>query len=574
MKGRGKPPGHGPVDRGAKRSGGKGAAKGPAKGFAKGPGKAPGKGPGKPARGRSAGPADEGLRSGARPPAKRPPFAAEAERAPRGPVRSRRPFERSEDRGFDDRRSEERGAEERGAGRPRRERVRREPTDLRSFDGSPRRGRSDDWDLDNAAWAPEADLDIDAIEEPRQSRREPAEERRPARSADRPVRSRAPREQSSRDEPPRREPPRRDTPDERAAPRPPRRAPVAAPAGPTRAELKAAATDTLQTGVQTLTVTEDEADMRVDRFLAARFPQLSFSYIQRIVRKGELRVNGRRVETKDRLEAGQAVRVPPLKLDQARPMSAKVGEDVAGFLASITLYEDADVMVLSKPAGLAVQGGSGTKKHLDGMLAVLTDDDGQRPRLVHRLDKDTSGCLLVAKSRFAAAALAKTFRTRAARKIYWAVVAGVPKPRQGRVSTYLAKEEREDESIMRIAKHGEKGASHAVSYYAVIDTMAQKLSWLSMKPVTGRTHQLRVHAAEIGHPILGDPKYFDVENWEIPGGIQHKLHLHARRIVVPHPRGKGTIDISAPLPPHMEQTFNLLGWDVSRYDPIVEAPEE
>ncbi len=568
MKGRGKPPGQGPVDRGAKRSGGKGAAKGPVKGFAKGPGK----GPGKPARGRSAGPADEAPRMGARPPAKRPPFAAEAERTPRGPVRSGRPFARREERGYEDRRPEERDADERRSERPRRERVRREPTDLRSFDGSPRRGRSDDWDLDNATWVPEADLDIDAIQEPRGMGREPAsDERRPARAADRAVRSRAPRDRAAGDDAPRRGPARTEG---RAEPRQPRRAPVAAPAGPTRAELKAAATDTLQTGVQTLTVTEDEADMRVDRFLAARFPQLSFSYIQRIVRKGELRVNGRRVETKDRLESGQAVRVPPLKLDQARPMSAKVGEDVAGFLASITLYEDADVMVLAKPAGLAVQGGSGTKKHLDGMLAVLTDEDGQRPRLVHRLDKDTSGCLLVAKSRFAAAALAKTFRTRSARKIYWAVVAGVPKPRQGRVSTYLAKEEREDESFMRIAKHGDKGASHAVSYYAVIDTMAQKLSWLSMKPVTGRTHQLRVHAAEIGHSILGDPKYFDVENWEIPGGIQHKLHLHARRLVVPHPRGKGTIDVSAPLPPHMEQTFNLLGWDVSHYDPIVEAPEE
>lgn len=314
--------------------------------------------------------------------------------------------------------------------------------------------------------------------------------------------------------------------------------------------------------------------MRVDRFLAARFPQLSFSYIQRIVRKGELRVNGRRVETKDRLEAGQAVRVPPLKLDQPRPVAPRAQDDIRAYLASITLYEDADVLVLAKPAGLAVQGGSGMKKHVDGMLAALTDAEGQRPRLVHRLDKDTSGCLLVAKTRFAAAALARTFRSRAARKIYWAVVAGVPKPRQGRVSTYLAKDERADESVMRIARHGEKGATHAVSYYAVIDTMAQKLAWLSMKPVTGRTHQLRVHAAEIGHPIIGDPKYFDVENWDLPGGIQNRLHLHARRLVVPHPRGRGTIDVSAPLPAHMEQTFNLLGWDASRYDPIVEAPEE
>jgi len=540
MKGRGKPPGRG------SKPGGPAGPRGPARA---GSGRPPAKG-GKPAF------AKEG-----RPAAKRPPRSAEeADRRPRrGPAPEGEAGRRDERRPRFDR--PDRGERPARADRPAR-RERPDPSELRSFDGSPRRGRTDDWDLPEPSWSPEADLDIAGFEEKRPSRRPT----RPARG-DRPSRA-APRE--SRAERPVRSAP----PEDRPAPRRERPAAPPPPAGPTRAELKAAATETLQTGVQTLTVTADEADMRVDRFLAARFPQLSFSYIQRIVRKGELRVNGRRVETKDRLEAGQAVRVPPLKLDQARPMSAKVGEDVAGFLASITLYEDADVLVLSKPAGLAVQGGSGTKKHLDGMLAVLTDEDGQRPRLVHRLDKDTSGCLLVAKSRFAAAALAKTFRTRAARKIYWSVVAGVPKPRQGRVSTYLAKEEREDESFMRIAKHGEKGASHAVSYYAVIDTMAQKLSWLSMKPVTGRTHQLRVHAAEIGHPIIGDPKYFDVENWEIPGGIQHKLHLHARRLVVPHPRGKGTIDVSAPLPPHMEQTFNLLGWDVSRYDPIVEAPEE
>ena len=540
MKGRGKPPGRG------SKPGGPAGPRAPARA---GSGRPPAKG-GKPAF------AKEG-----RPAAKRPPRAAEeADRRPRrGPAPEGEAGRRDERRPRFDR-----------PDRPERpaRRERPDPSELRSFDGSPRRGRADDWDLPEPSWSPEADLDMVGFEEERPSRRpaRPARDERPTRS-DRPSRA-APR--GSRSERPVRSAP----PEDRPAPRRERPAAPPPPAGPTRAELKAAATETLQTGVKTLTVTDDEADMRVDRFLAARFPQLSFSYIQRIVRKGELRVNGRRVETKDRLEAGQAVRVPPLKLDQARPMSAKVGEDVAGFLASITLYEDADVLVLSKPAGLAVQGGSGTKKHLDGMLAVLTDEDGQRPRLVHRLDKDTSGCLLVAKSRFAAAALAKTFRTRAARKIYWSVVAGVPKPRQGRVSTYLAKEEREDESFMRIAKHGEKGASHAVSYYAVIDTMAQKLSWLSMKPVTGRTHQLRVHAAEIGHPIIGDPKYFDVENWEIPGGIQHKLHLHARRLVVPHPRGKGTIDVSAPLPPHMEQTFNLLGWDVSRYDPIVEAPEE
>jgi len=328
-------------------------------------------------------------------------------------------------------------------------------------------------------------------------------------------------------------------------------------------------------GVQTVAVTPDESGMRVDRFLEARFPGLSFSHIQRVIRKGELRVNGKRAQPKDRLQAGQAVRIPPLRLDAPKPVSAAnaATEKTRELLKSITLYEDADVMVLDKPMGLAVQGGSGTVRHLDGMLDVLRSPDGQRPRLVHRLDKDTAGCLLVAKTRFAASALAKSFRTRSARKIYWALVAGVPKPRQGRISTFLAKEEREDDSIMRIARHGEEGASHAVTYYAVVETAARQLAWLSLKPVTGRTHQLRAHCAHIGHPIVGDPKYFSKENWELPGGMQNRLHLLARRIAIPHPRG-GMIDVTAPLPPHMVQSWNLLGFDAKRYDPIEDAPEE
>jgi 23S rRNA pseudouridine955/2504/2580 synthase len=329
----------------------------------------------------------------------------------------------------------------------------------------------------------------------------------------------------------------------------------------------------MPSAVQTVTVTADEDGMRVDRFLEARFPGLSFSHIQRIIRKGELRVNGKRAQPKDRLAQGQAVRIPPLRLEAPKVREGAPAESRdREFLKSIALYDDADVMVLNKPAGLAVQGGSGTVRHIDGMLGALTARDGQRPRLVHRLDKDTAGCLLVAKNRFSAAALAKTFRSRAARKIYWALVPGVPKPKQGRISTFLAKEEREDDSFMRVAKHGEEGASHAITYYAVVETAANKLAWLSLKPVTGRTHQLRVQLAHIKHPIVGDPKYFDKENWELPGGMQNKLHLLARRIVVPHPRG-GTIDVSAPLPPHMQQSWNLLGFDGARYDPIEDAPE-
>ncbi|MDN3627664.1 RluA family pseudouridine synthase, partial [Methylobacterium isbiliense] len=354
--------------------------------------------------------------------------------------------------------------------------------------------------------------------------------------------------------------------------RPPR--PEQAP-GPTRRELRAATSAALATGVQILEVTPDEAGMRIDRFLSARFPQLPFTRIQSLVRKGELRVNGKRAKAADRVEPGASVRVPPLTLDPkpAGPSPARAEGDLA-FLRSLVLYEDQDMMVLNKPFGLAVQGGSGTTRHVDGLLEALRTPDGQKPRLVHRLDKDTAGCLVVAKTRLAAATLAKTFRSRAARKIYWALAAGVPRVRQGRVSTYLAREESaEADSRMRVAQHGDEGASHALTYYAVVDQAGQKLSWLSLKPVTGRTHQLRAHAAHIGHPLIGDPKYFDIENWELPGGLQNRLHLLARRIVIPHPRTNRPVDVTAPLPPHMAQSWNLLGFDASRYDPIVESPE-
>jgi 23S rRNA pseudouridine955/2504/2580 synthase len=328
--------------------------------------------------------------------------------------------------------------------------------------------------------------------------------------------------------------------------------------------------------VQIVSVEPDEAGMRLDRFLSARFPALALTHIQRIVRKGEVRVSGHRAKPSDRLEAGWGIRVPPLRLE-AKPAVAgppsELEEDAA-FLRSLVLFEDEDMMVLNKPFGLAVQGGPGLRRHVDGLLESLRDRQGQKPRLVHRLDKDTAGCLVIAKTRFAAAALAKSFRSRSTRKIYWAVVAGVPRVKQGRVSTYLAREEGDEtETRMAVAHHGDEGASHALTYYAVVDQAGRKLTWLSLKPVTGRTHQLRAHAAHIGHPIVGDPKYFDIENWELPGGIQNRLHLLARRIVVPHPRTGRPVDVTAPLPPHMQQSFNLLGFDVSRFDPIADAPE-
>jgi 23S rRNA pseudouridine955/2504/2580 synthase len=356
--------------------------------------------------------------------------------------------------------------------------------------------------------------------------------------------------------------------DEQPRKRPPAAAEPARPADTVK-------TEPLPTKVQTVVVTPDENNMRVDRFLEARFPGLSFSHIQRIVRKGELRVNGKRADSKDRLEAGQSVRIPPLRLDAPKVggVRSEAEEKTLAALKAMTIYEDDDVLVLNKPAGLAVQGGSGTTRHVDQMIEVMRDAKGQKPRLVHRLDKETSGCLLIAKTRFAATELTGSFRHRSARKVYWALVAGVPKPKQGRISTYLAKEESEEDTIMRIAAHGDEGASHAVTYYAVVETAAQKLAWVSLKPVTGRTHQLRAHMAHIDHAIVGDPKYFNRENWELPGGLQNRLHLLARRIVIPHPRG-GVIDATAPLPPHMQQSWNLLGLEADRFDPIENAPEE
>ncbi|MEO0546608.1 MAG: RluA family pseudouridine synthase [Pseudomonadota bacterium] len=321
------------------------------------------------------------------------------------------------------------------------------------------------------------------------------------------------------------------------------------------------------TTVSQKTVEADEGGMRLDRWFKHHFPGIGFGELQKLLRSGQVRVDGGRVKSASRLETGQVVRIPPLanqKADRPLHVTANTIRDRhdADVLKDILLYEDSKVFVFNKPSGLAVQGGSGINRSVDSMLESLRDKSGQKPRLVHRLDRDTSGVLVVARTRGAAAALTESFRHRDTDKTYWALLFGVPRHREARISTYLVKEATEDGDKMRVARHGERGADHAVSNYRVIDSGPRRVSWVEMKPVTGRTHQLRVHAMHLGHPIIGDPKYFDVENWEIPGGVQKRLHLHARRIRIPHPDpSQPVIDVSAPLPAHMQQTWNLLGFE-------------
>jgi 23S rRNA pseudouridine955/2504/2580 synthase len=314
-------------------------------------------------------------------------------------------------------------------------------------------------------------------------------------------------------------------------------------------------------GVETIEVGTDEDGMRLDRWFKTHYPGLPHSRLEKLLRTGQVRVDGGRVKAAMRLAAGQSIRVPPLPVEAptSLPGPKALSKSERAFLASITLYEDDDLLVLNKPPGLAVQGGTKTTQHLDRLLEGLGDSPRTRPRLVHRLDRDTSGVLVVAKRREVAAKLGRAFQTRSVRKIYWALLKGVPKPPQGKVDAALVKAAGPEGDRVRKARPGEQEvAQSAVTYYAVVDRAGQTASFVSLKPVTGRQHQLRAHMAMIGHPILGDEKYHG--DRDLPEGIDNKLHLHARRISFPHPCGKGIVDVTAPLPEHMRRSFQLFGF--------------
>ncbi len=323
--------------------------------------------------------------------------------------------------------------------------------------------------------------------------------------------------------------------------------------------------------VETIEVKGNEAGVRLDRWFKLHFPEVGYAYLQKLLRTGQIRVGSRRVEANARLEAGAKIRVPKIVREDKRPapsVKPPLGLSKADRdrIERMILFEDEHILVLNKPFGLAVQGGTGTKRHVDGMLAGMADRFGDRPRLVHRLDRDTTGVLLVAKHRDAAAKLGRVFQTRSAAKTYWALVKGVPKPHQGKIEAPLVKAAGPDGDRVRKALPGEQEeAMHATTHYSLIDRLASKASWVSLKPVTGRQHQLRAHMAMIGHPIVGDNKYGG--DTDLPAEqIEYKLHLHARRLVLPHPYSGGKIDVTAPLPEHMKKTWELLGLNAERYE--------
>lgn len=317
-------------------------------------------------------------------------------------------------------------------------------------------------------------------------------------------------------------------------------------------------------GVSAIGVSVDEDGMRLDRWFKEHFPDLAHGRLQKLLRTGQVRVDGARSRANTRLTSGQTIRIPPLP-DAAEgprePVKPVISLKDAKWVQSMVIHRDHEIIVLDKPAGLAVQGGTRTERHLDGLLDALKFDAPERPRLVHRLDRDTSGLLVLARTRKAATALGKAFKTHEVRKIYWALVAGVPRPDRGTVDMALVKAGKLGDQRVRPAHEGDTGGQKAISHYATISPAAPRATWVALFPVTGRTHQLRAHMAAIDHPIIGDGKYGNAGLADAGQEIAKKLHLHARSLSLPHPSG-GRRDFVAPLPEHMQKTWTFLGFAV------------
>ena len=315
--------------------------------------------------------------------------------------------------------------------------------------------------------------------------------------------------------------------------------------------------------VRTLYVDAGEDGVRLDRWFKRRWPHLSHIQINKLARSGQIRVDGARAKADTRLAAGSQVRVPPLP-DAPDPGERKtISPRDAAFARSLVLYEDEEVLALNKPSGLAVQGGTKTTQHIDRLLSAW-GEGLERPRLVHRLDRDTSGVLLLGKTPGAAAKLSGAFARRRAQKTYWAIVAGAPKPAEGIIELPLAKKGVGDRELVVPADPKDPRAEPAETEYITVSRAAHRATWLALRPYTGRTHQLRAHMKAIGHPILGDPKYGDEASTELSGGL--KLQLHARRVTLPHPSA-GLISVEAPLSPEMKAGFERFGFDEHEADP-------
>jgi 23S rRNA pseudouridine955/2504/2580 synthase len=324
---------------------------------------------------------------------------------------------------------------------------------------------------------------------------------------------------------------------------------------------------------RTFTVSEDDDGIRLDRWFKRNMPEVSFNVVSRWARTGQLRLAGKRAVPGDRVEAGQEIRVPPAEATPSRPARAQprrdpLTEDEEQFVRDMVIDETPDAFVLNKPPGLATQGGTKTHQHLDRLLDGLAGEGG-RPKLVHRLDKDTSGALLVAKSARSAGHFAKAFSGRTARKVYWALVVGVPDAAQGVIDAPLAKQPGTGGEKMHVDReHG----LPAKTRWRVIDRAGNRAAWVELQPLTGRTHQLRAHMAAIGHPIVGDAKYGGAEAF-LTGGISRKLHLHSRRIRIDAPEGR-KIDVTAELPAHFAESLATLGFSPMAGDSLpLELPK-